>query len=60
MVQHQQALATIISQDPNVAAINSNVGAGSGIGGGSTNAAGNSGVFIRLKPPPNAVSVLTR
>ncbi len=51
MVQHQQALAAIISQDPNVAAINSNVGAGSGIGGGSTNAAGNSGsFFIRLKP----------
>jgi len=52
MVQHQQALAAIISQDPNVAAINSNVGAGSSIGGGgSANAAGNSGsFFIRLKP----------
>jgi len=51
MVQHQQALTAIILQDPNVAAINSNVGAGSSIGGGSANAAGNSGSFlIRLKP----------
>ncbi|MBV8887555.1 MAG: efflux RND transporter permease subunit [Chroococcidiopsidaceae cyanobacterium CP_BM_RX_35] len=52
MVQHQQALTAILLQDPNVAAINSNVGAGSSIGGGSANVAGNSGsFFIRLKPP---------
>jgi HAE1 family hydrophobic/amphiphilic exporter-1 len=50
MVRHQQALAAIIRQNPNVDAVNSNVGAGSSIGGGS-NAAGNSGSFlIRLKP----------
>lgn len=50
MVRHQQALATIISQNPNVDAVNSNVGAGSSVGG-SSNAAGNSGSFlIRLKP----------
>ncbi len=50
MVRHQQALAAIIRQNPNVDAVDSNVGAGSSIGGGS-NAAGNSGSFlIRLKP----------
>lgn len=50
MVRHQQEMAAIISKNPNVDAVNSNVGAGSSVGGGS-NAAGNSGsFFIRLKP----------
>ncbi len=45
MVQHQQALAAIVRQDPNVDSFMSSVGAG-GMG-----AASNSGrMFIRLKP----------
>lgn len=45
MVKHQQAIARIASQDPNVAAVNSTVGAG------GPNASSNAGrLFIRLKP----------
>jgi HAE1 family hydrophobic/amphiphilic exporter-1 len=45
MVKHQQEIAAIASRDPNIAAINSTVGAG------GPNAASNAGrLFIRLKP----------
>jgi HAE1 family hydrophobic/amphiphilic exporter-1 len=45
MAKHQQAIAAIIQKDPNVAAVNSTVGAG------GPNASANSGrIFIRLKP----------
>jgi hydrophobic/amphiphilic exporter-1 (mainly G- bacteria), HAE1 family len=44
-VRHQQALATIVRQDPNVESFNSTVGAG------GPNLTGNTGrMFIRLKP----------
>jgi HAE1 family hydrophobic/amphiphilic exporter-1 len=49
LVKHQQEVAELISQDPNVDAVNSNIGANAGGGGAST--ASNSGsLFIRLKP----------
>jgi hydrophobic/amphiphilic exporter-1 (mainly G- bacteria), HAE1 family len=45
MVRHQQALAKIVREDPNVLAYNSTVGAG------GPNLTGNTGrMFIRLKP----------
>ncbi len=45
MVRHQQALAKIVREDPNVEAYNSTVGAG------GPNLTGNTGrMFIRLKP----------
>jgi HAE1 family hydrophobic/amphiphilic exporter-1 len=45
MVEHQQALATIVRQDPNVHSYMSSAGAG------GPNVAGNTGrIFIRLKP----------
>jgi HAE1 family hydrophobic/amphiphilic exporter-1 len=45
MIRHQQALAKIIREDPNVASFNSTVGAG------GPNLTGNTGrMFIRLKP----------
>jgi hydrophobic/amphiphilic exporter-1 (mainly G- bacteria), HAE1 family len=45
MVRHQQALAKIVREDPNVQAYNSTVGAG------GPNLTGNTGrMFIRLKP----------
>jgi HAE1 family hydrophobic/amphiphilic exporter-1 len=45
MVRHQQALAAIVSEDPNVDSFMS------GIGGGSAGRANNTGrLFIRLKP----------
>ena len=48
LVRHQQEVADMIRQDPNVDAVNSNIGA-SANGGGAV--AGNSGsLFIRLKP----------
>jgi hydrophobic/amphiphilic exporter-1 (mainly G- bacteria), HAE1 family len=44
MAKHQQEIAAIISRDPNIAAVNSTVGAG------GPNASANSGrIFIRLK-----------
>ncbi|QSJ16867.1 efflux RND transporter permease subunit [Nostoc sp. UHCC 0702] len=45
MVKHQQALAAIAYQDPNIAAVNSSVGAG------GPNASANTGrIFLKLKP----------
>ena len=45
MIRHQQALAKIVREDPNVASFNSTVGAG------GPNLTGNTGrMFIRLKP----------
>jgi len=51
LVQHQQTVANLIRQDPNVDAVNSNIGAGASAGGGGAAVAPNSGsLFIRLKP----------
>ncbi|MEH2320718.1 efflux RND transporter permease subunit [Nostoc sp.] len=51
LVQHQQTVANLIRQDPNVDAVNSNIGAGaSGSGGGAAVAANSGSLFIRLKP----------
>ncbi|QLE54863.1 efflux RND transporter permease subunit [Nostoc sp. TCL26-01] len=45
MVKHQQAVAAIAYQDPNIAAVNSSVGAG------GPNASANAGrIFLKLKP----------
>ena len=50
LVRHQQAVVDLIRQDPNVAAVNSNIGAGSSATGSGAAVAGNSGsLFIRLK-----------
>ncbi len=47
LARHQQAVTDLIRQDPNVAAVNSNIGAS----GSGAAVAGNSGsLFIRLKP----------
>jgi hydrophobic/amphiphilic exporter-1 (mainly G- bacteria), HAE1 family len=47
LARHQQAIVDLISKDPNVEAINSNIGAS----GSGAAVAGNSGsLFIRLKP----------
>ncbi|MBE9095152.1 efflux RND transporter permease subunit [Tychonema sp. LEGE 07203] len=49
--RHQQAVVSAIRQDPNVEAVNSNIGAGSSANGGGAAVAGNSGsLFVRLKP----------
>lgn len=49
--RHQQAVVSAIRQDPNVEAVNSNIGAGSSASGGGAAVAGNSGsLFVRLKP----------
>ncbi|MEG4572469.1 efflux RND transporter permease subunit [Microcoleus sp. N3A4] len=51
LVRHQQAVVRAIRQDPNVEAVNSNIGAGASANGGGAAVAGNSGsLFIRLKP----------
>jgi len=51
LVRHQQAVVSAIRQDPNVEAVNSNIGAGASANGGGAAVAGNSGsLFIRLKP----------
>ncbi|MBN3992000.1 MAG: efflux RND transporter permease subunit [Nostoc sp. NMS2] len=51
LVQHQQTVANLIRQDPNVDAVNSNIGAGASASGGGAAVAANSGsLFIRLKP----------
>jgi HAE1 family hydrophobic/amphiphilic exporter-1 len=47
LVTHQKAVAEIISQDPNVEAVNSNIGASAG---GGTTASNSGNLFIRLKP----------
>jgi len=50
LVRHQQEVADLIRQDPNVAAVNSNLGPGTSAGGSGSTVAGNSGnLFIRLK-----------
>jgi hydrophobic/amphiphilic exporter-1 (mainly G- bacteria), HAE1 family len=51
LVTHQQVVANLIRQNPNVDAVNSNIGAGASATGSSSAVAGNSGsLFIRLKP----------
>ncbi len=51
LVSHQQEVAKLISQNPDVDAVNSNIGAGSSATGSGSAVAGNSGsLFIRLKP----------
>lgn len=47
LVIHQQAVAELISKDPNVDAVNSNIGANSG---GASSASNSGSLFIRLKP----------
>jgi HAE1 family hydrophobic/amphiphilic exporter-1 len=49
LVTHQQAVAELIAQDPNVEAVNSNIGASAG-GGGATTATNSGSLFILLKP----------
>lgn len=50
LVAHQQQAAQLIGQNPDVAAVNSNIGAGTSAGGSGSAVAGNSGsLFIRLK-----------
>ena len=51
LVSHQQVVANLIRQNPNVDAVNSNIGAGASASGSGAAVAGNSGsLFIRLKP----------
>ena len=51
LVQHQQTVADLIRQDPNVDAVNSNIGASASASGSGAAVANNSGsLFIRLKP----------
>ncbi|MEG4319237.1 MULTISPECIES: efflux RND transporter permease subunit [unclassified Microcoleus] len=51
LARHQQAVVNTIRQDPNVEAVNSNIGAGASANGGGAAVAGNSGsLFVRLKP----------
>lgn len=51
LVRHQQAVSAAIRRDPNVNAVNSNIGAGSSANGSGSAVAGNSGsLFILLKP----------
>jgi len=50
LVAHQQQAAQLIEQNPDVDAVNSNIGAGTSAGGSGSAVAGNSGsLFIRLK-----------
>jgi hydrophobic/amphiphilic exporter-1 (mainly G- bacteria), HAE1 family len=49
--RHQQEVVALIRQNPNVDAVNSNIGAGSSASGGGAAVPGNSGsLLIRLKP----------
>ena len=51
LVRHQQDVADLIRQDPNVDAVNSTIGASASASGSGAAVAGNSGsLFIRLKP----------
>lgn len=51
LVRHQQEVVGVLRQDPNVDAVNSNIGAGSSATGNGAAVASNSGsLFIRLKP----------
>ncbi len=55
LVRHQQAVVEMIRQDPNVDAVNSNIGASSS--GSAAAVAGNSGsLFIRLKDRSQRIS----
>ena len=50
LMRHQQEVVAMIRQDPDVEAVNSNIGAGSSATGSGAAVAGNSGsLFIRLK-----------
>jgi len=50
LARHQEAVVNAIREDPNVEAVNSNIGAGASANGGGAAVAGNSGsLFIRLK-----------
>ena len=51
LVRHQQEVVELIRQNPNVDAVNSNIGPGSSASGSGAAVAGNSGnLIIRLKP----------
>jgi HAE1 family hydrophobic/amphiphilic exporter-1 len=51
LVRHQQEVVNLIRQNPNVDAVNSNIGPGSSASGSGAAVAGNSGnLIIRLKP----------
>jgi hydrophobic/amphiphilic exporter-1 (mainly G- bacteria), HAE1 family len=51
LVRHQREAVALIAQDPNVEAVNSNIGAGTNATGSGSVVASNSGsLFIRLKP----------
>lgn len=51
LARHQQEVVDVIRQDPNVDAVNSNIGPGSSASGSGAAVAGNSGnLIIRLKP----------
>ncbi|PZV11134.1 MAG: acriflavine resistance protein B [Leptolyngbya sp.] len=51
LVRHQQEVVEVIRQDPNVEAVNSNIGASASASGSGAAVADNSGsLFIRLKP----------
>lgn len=51
LMRHQQAVADLICQDPNVDAVNSNIGAGASASGSGAAVPQNTGsLFIRLKP----------
>lgn len=49
LVRHQQAVVELIQQDPNVAAVNSNIGAAAS-GSGAAIASNSGSLLIRLKP----------
>ena len=50
LARHQEAVVKAIREDPNVEAVNSNIGAGASANGGGAAVAGNSGsLFVRLK-----------
>ncbi|XZN91279.1 MAG: efflux RND transporter permease subunit [Microcoleus sp.] len=51
LVRHQQEVVSLIRQNPNVEAVNSNIGAGASASGAGAAVPGNTGsLFIRLKP----------
>jgi hydrophobic/amphiphilic exporter-1 (mainly G- bacteria), HAE1 family len=51
LARHQQEVVALIRQNPNVDAVNSNIGAGSSASGGGAAIPGNAGsLLIRLKP----------
>ena len=51
LVRHQQEVVSLIRQNPNVEAVNSNIGAGASASGAGAAVPGNTGsLFIKLKP----------